>query len=403
MTYRFSKFVPKTTTDPVGDILRVAGQPGVISFAGGLPAPELFPVKQVQAAAQAALAEHGAAALQYGNAQGVPQLLDVISDRIKREQIKAGRENVLVTTGSQQVLDLVTKLFINPGDSVIVEEPTYLCAVDAFKSYGANLVGVEMDDDGIRVDELEQVLKNRDDVKLLYTIPNYQNPTGRSMPAERRQQIAQLAEKYDLIVLEDNPYGEINFTGERIPSIKSYDQSGHVIYTSTFSKILAPGMRVGWLIADEELIPHFTMLKQTVDLHTDNFTQYTIAKFFEQNDVDEHVRQITDLYRSRKDAMIAAMEKYFPADVKFSRPTGGMFLWVEVPGGIDTQTLFDECIANHVAFVPGEPFYPKDAPAGKFRLNFSNTPADQIEVGIQRLAEALVATPVQTRKIKTPC
>lgn len=149
----------------------------------------------------------------------------------------------------------MAKLFINPGDSVIVEEPTYLCAVDAFKSYGANLVGVEMDDDGIRVDELEQVLKNRDDVKLLYTIPNYQNPTGRSMPAERRQQIAQLAEKYDLIVLEDNPYGEINFTGERIPSIKSYDQSGHVIYTSTFSKILAPGMRVGWLIADEELIP----------------------------------------------------------------------------------------------------------------------------------------------------
>lgn len=353
MTYRFSKFVPKTTTDPVGDILRVAGHPGVISFAGGLPAPELFPVEKVQAAAQAALAEHGAAALQYGSAQGVPQLLDVITDRIKREQINATRENVLVTTGSQQVLDLVAKLFINPGDSVIVEEPTYLCAVDAFKSYGANLVGVEMDDDGIRVDELEQVLKNRDDVKLLYTIPNYQNPTGRSMPAERRQQIAQLAEKYDLIVLEDNPYGEINFTGERIPSIKSYDQSGHVIYTSTFSKILAPGMRVGWLIADEQLIPHFTMLKQTVDLHTDNFTQYTIAKFFEQNDVDEHVRQITDLYRSRKDAMIAAMEKYFPADVKFSRPTGGMFLWVEVPGGVDTQALFNECIANHVAFVPG--------------------------------------------------
>lgn len=274
----------------MGDILRVAGHPGVISFAGGLPAPELFPVEKVQAAAQAALAEHGAAALQYGSAQGVPQLLDVITDRIKREQINATRENVLVTTGSQQVLDLVAKLFINPGDSVIVEEPTYLCAVDAFKSYGANLVGVEMDDDGIRVDELEQVLKNRDDVKLLYTIPNYQNPTGRSMPAERRQQIAQLAEKCDLIVLEDNPYGEINFTSERIPSIKSYDQSGHVIYTSTFSKILAPGMRVGWLIADEELIPHFTMLKQTVDLHTDNFTQYTIAKFFEQNDVDEHVR-----------------------------------------------------------------------------------------------------------------
>ena len=205
MTYRFSKFVPKTTTDPVGDILRVAGHPGVISFAGGLPAPELFPVEKVQAAAQAALAEHGAAALQYGSAQGVPQLLDVITDRIKREQINTTRENVLVTTGSQQVLDLVAKLFINPGDSVIVEEPTYLCAVDAFKSYGANLVGVEMDDDGIRVDELEQVLKNRDDVKLLYTIPNYQNPTGRSMPAERRQRITQLAEKCDLIVSRRQP------------------------------------------------------------------------------------------------------------------------------------------------------------------------------------------------------
>lgn len=388
--FKFSKRVPADGTDAVGAILKAAADPKIISFAGGLPAPELFPVEGMKEATDKVYAEHGQQALQYGAAKGVTELRELILKRVKeKENIDAKLENVMVTTGSEQAIDLVGKAFVNPGDTVLVEEPTYLCALDVFRSYGANFVSVPMDDDGMKMDALEEALKAHPETALVYTVPNFQNPTGRTMPAERRKKFAELAAKYDVPVLEDNPYGDIRFAGEHVPSVKSFDHAGKVFYMSTFSKILAPGFRLGWLVADQKVIEKLTVLKQSADLHTDNLVQYVVTEFFKENDVDAHVKEISDLYGKRKQLMIDGIKKYFPKDVKYTDPEGGMFLWVEVPGVTDTVELFKQCLEHNVAFVPGDPFFAGKPQPGTFRLNYSNMQEDQIEVGLKRLGEAL--------------
>lgn len=388
--FKFSKRVPADGTDAVGAILKAAADPKIISFAGGLPAPELFPVEGMKEATDKVYAEHGQQALQYGAAKGVTELRELILKRVKeKENIDAKLENVMVTTGSEQAIDLVGKAFVNPGDTVLVEEPTYLCALDVFRSYGANFVSVSMDDDGMKMDALEEALKAHPETALVYTVPNFQNPTGRTMPAERRKKFAELAAKYDVPVLEDNPYGDIRFAGEHVPSVKSFDHAGKVFYMSTFSKILAPGFRLGWLVADPKVIEKLTVLKQSADLHTDNLVQYVVTEFFKENDVDAHVKEISDLYGKRKQLMIDGIKKYFPKDVKYTDPEGGMFLWVEVPGVTDTVELFKQCLEHNVAFVPGDPFFAGKPQPGTFRLNYSNMQEDQIEVGLKRLGEAL--------------
>lgn len=388
--FKFSKRVPADGTDAVGAILKAAADPKIISFAGGLPAPELFPVEGMKEATDKVYAEHGQQALQYGAAKGVTELRELILKRVKeKENIDAKLENVMVTTGSEQAIDLVGKAFVNPGDTVLVEEPTYLCALDVFRSYGANFVSVPMDDDGMKMDALEEALKAHPETALVYTVPNFQNPTGRTMPAERRKKFAELAAKYDVPVLEDNPYGDIRFAGEHVPSVKSFDHAGKVFYMSTFSKILAPGFRLGWLVADPKVIEKLTVLKQSADLHTDNLVQYVVTEFFKENDVDAHVKEISDLYGKRKQLMIDGIKKYFPKDVKYTDPEGGMFLWVEVPGVTDTVELFKQCLEHNVAFVPGDPFFAGKPQQGTFRLNYSNMQEDQIEVGLKRLGEAL--------------
>lgn len=388
--FKFSKRVPADGTDAVGAILKAAADPKIISFAGGLPAPELFPVEGMKEATDKVYAEHGQQALQYGAAKGVTELRELILKRVKeKENIDAKLENVMVTTGSEQAIDLVGKAFVNPGDTVLVEEPTYLCALDVFRSYGANFVSVPMDDDGMKMDALEEALKAHPETALVYTVPNFQNPTGRTMPAERRKKFAELAAKYDVPVLEDNPYGDIRFAGEHVPSVKSFDHAGKVFYMSTFSKILAPGFRLGWLVADPKVIEKLTVLKQSADLHTDNLVQYVVTEFFKENDVDAHVKEISDLYGKRKQLMIDGIKKYFPKDVKYTDPEGGMFLWVEVPGVTDTVELFKQCLEHNVTFVPGDPFFAGKPQPGTFRLNYSNMQEDQIEVGLKRLGEAL--------------
>ncbi|MCZ3745974.1 PLP-dependent aminotransferase family protein [Limosilactobacillus vaginalis] len=388
--FKFSKRVPADGTDAVGAILKAAADPKIISFAGGLPAPELFPVEGMKEATDKVYSEHGQQALQYGAAKGVTELRELILKRVKeKENVDAKLENVMVTTGSEQAIDLVGKAFVNPGDTVLVEEPTYLCALDVFRSYGANFVSVPMDDDGMKMDALEEALKAHPETALVYTVPNFQNPTGRTMPAERRKKFAELAAKYDVPVLEDNPYGDIRFAGEHVPSVKSFDHAGKVFYMSTFSKILAPGFRLGWLVADPKVIEKLTVLKQSADLHTDNLVQYVVTEFFKENDVDAHVKEISDLYGKRKQLMIDGIKKYFPKDVKYTNPEGGMFLWVEVPGVTDTVELFKQCLEHNVAFVPGDPFFAGKPQPGTFRLNYSNMQEDQIEVGLKRLGEAL--------------
>lgn len=390
--FKYSKRVPADGTDAVGAILQAAADPKIISFAGGLPAPELFPVKEMKAAVDKVFEEHGQEAMQYGAAKGVTALRKVIQQHVKRkENVDSELDNVLVTTGSEQALDLVGKAFVDPGDTVLVEQPTYLCALDVFRSYGANFASVEMDEDGMKMDALEEALKANPNTKLIYTVPNFQNPTGRTMTEERRKQLAELAEKYDVYVLEDNPYGEIRFAGQHVPAVKSFDKSGHVLYMSTFSKTLAPGFRLGWLVADKNVVNKLTVLKQSADLHTDNLAQFAVAQFFADNDVDAHVKEISALYGKRKNLMLEGIKKYFPEGVKYTDPEGGMFLWVEVPGVDDTVELFKECLEHDVAFVPGDPFFADEVQPGAFRLNYSNMKEDQIEVGLKRLGAALTA------------
>ncbi|MCC4396918.1 PLP-dependent aminotransferase family protein [Limosilactobacillus reuteri] len=390
--FKYSKRVPADGTDAVGAILQAAADPKIISFAGGLPAPELFPVKEMKAAVDKVFEEHGQEAMQYGAAKGVTALREVIQQHVKeKENVDSELDNVLVTTGSEQALDLVGKAFVDPGDTVLVEQPTYLCALDVFRSYGANFASVEMDEDGMKMDALEEALKANPNTKLIYTVPNFQNPTGRTMTEERRKQLAELAEKYDVYVLEDNPYGEIRFAGQHVPAVKSFDKSGHVFYMSTFSKTLAPGFRLGWLVADKNVVNKLTVLKQSADLHTDNLAQFAVAQFFADNDVDAHVKEISALYGKRKDLMLEGIKKYFPKGVKYTDPEGGMFLWVEVPGVDDTVELFKECLEHDVAFVPGDPFFAGEVQPGAFRLNYSNMKEDQIEVGLKRLGAALTA------------
>ncbi|MCC4347809.1 PLP-dependent aminotransferase family protein [Limosilactobacillus reuteri] len=390
--FKYSKRVPADGTDAVGAILQAAADPKIISFAGGLPAPELFPVKEMKAAVDKVFEEHGQEAMQYGAAKGVTALREVIQQHVmEKEDVDSELDNVLVTTGSEQALDLVGKAFVDPGDTVLVEQPTYLCALDVFRSYGANFASVEMDEDGMKMDALEEALKANPNTKLIYTVPNFQNPTGRTMTEERRKQLAELAEKYDVYVLEDNPYGEIRFAGQHVPAVKSFDKSGHVLYMSTFSKTLAPGFRLGWLVADKNVVNKLTVLKQSADLHTDNLAQFAVAQFFADNDVDAHVKEISALYGKRKDLMLEGIKKYFPEGVKYTDPEGGMFLWVEVPGVDDTVELFKECLEHDVAFVPGDPFFAGEVQPGAFRLNYSNMKEDQIEVGLKRLGAALTA------------
>lgn len=388
--FKYSKRVPADGTDAVGAILKAAADPKIISFAGGLPAPELFPVKEMQAAVDKVFEEHGQEAMQYGAAKGVTALRELILQHVKeKEGVTGALDNVLVTTGSEQVLDLVGKAFVNPGDTVLVEQPTYLCALDVFKSYGAKFVGVAMDEQGMKMDALEDALKAHPETKLVYTVPNFQNPTGRTMAVDRRKKLAELAAKYDVYVLEDNPYGEIRFAGTHVPAVKSFDETGHVFYMSTFSKTLAPGFRLGWVVADEDVINKLTVLKQSADLHTDNLAQYAVVEFLDNNDLDAHVKEISDLYGKRKQLMADGLKKYFPAGVKYTNPEGGMFLWVEVPGVDDTVELFKECLKHNVAFVPGDPFFAGKPQPGAFRLNYSNAKGDQIKVGMKQLGEAL--------------
>lgn len=363
----------------------------MISFAGGLPAPELFPIEALKKVINEVFDESGREALQYSSAIGYPALREQIAQRMNRQGIKTTVDNIMITTGSQQSIDITAKMFVNPGDTVIVEKPTYLGALDVFRSYGAHIVGVEMDEDGMRMDQLEKAVAANPNTKFIYTIPNFQNPTGRTMSAERREQMIEIANKYDIMIMEDDPYGAIRFAGD-IEPVKFYDNEERVIYLSTFSKILAPALRLGWIVMNKDLIPKYSVMKQSADVHSDNLTQHIVAKFMAEYNIDEHVNKIRKVYRKRENVMMAAIEKYFPAGVNYSHPQGGLFIWVEVPGDVDTIQLFNTCIKHNVAFVPGEPFYPDKVTPGTFRLNYSNMSEEQIQTGIERLGSAIKET-----------
>lgn len=394
---RYAQRTQRMKSSAIRELLKLTAQPGVISFAGGLPAPELFPVEEFRQAADLVLRANGPRCLQYSTTEGDPGLREMIVRHMARYGIVVDIDNVLITSGSQQALDLIGKVLINPGDKVLTEEPTYLGALQAFTMYGADYVTIPLDEEGMQTSRLEAAL--RAGPKFLYVLPNFQNPAGTTLSLPRRLQLVALAERYGLPIVEDDPYGQLRFEGDHVQPLVVLDAEmqhcergkycGNVIYLSTFSKTLAPGLRLGWVVAPTDVIRRLVQAKQGTDLHTSTFDQMVVYRVASGGFIDRHVRRIREVYRRRRDLMLSCLEGAFPdpaMGVRWTRPQGGLFLWVELPESIDTTQLLQKAIARKVAFVPGAPFHPLGGGQHTMRLNFSNASEAMIEEGIGRLA-----------------
>jgi 2-aminoadipate transaminase len=398
-TQRYAQRALGLRSSAIRDLLKLSQDPEVISFAGGLPAAEMFPLAEVAAAAQRVILEQGKSALQYGATEGYRPLREMLVRHMGRYGIRVEVDNVLVTTGSQQALDLVGRLFINPGDHVVTEEPTYLGALQAFSACQATYLPVPVDGDGLRIDRLEEAL--RAGPKLLYVLPNFQNPTGVTLSLERRRRLIELASRYGVPIVEDDPYGQLRYEGTHLPPLVALDAEYHhcangesslhgaVLYMGTASKTLAPGLRLGWVVAPREVIQRLVTLKQGTDLHTSTLTQMLAYETAKAGFLDRHVRALRGVYRARRDAMLGALEAHFPPGVQWTRPQGGLFLWVTLPGGLDSSSLLQEAIAAKVAFVPGAAFFPEGGGERTLRLNFSFCAPSVIVEGVRRLGQVL--------------
>lgn len=389
MANHFARRTNLIKASEIREILKVTERPEVISFAGGLPAPELFPVEEMKAVCEAVLNEDGRRALQYSTTEGYQPLRELVADRMNQAGIGATGNNVLIVTGSQQGLDLTGKVFLDEDDVVICESPTYLAAINAFKTYLPKFVEIAMDDQGMIMADLEAALKKNRKAKFIYTVPDFQNPTGRTMSLDRRKKLIELANQYDILVLEDNPYGELRFAGDNVPPVKSFDTEGRVIYQSTFSKVLTPGVRVGWLCASPDILQKYVIFKQSADLHTNTLAQMQVTKFIEMFDLETHIERIRKVYKLRRDSMIEAIKTEFPHGVKYTQPDGGLFLWVELPVWMNAREVLIRCLDNNVAFVPGGAFFPNGGNENTLRLNFSNMSEERIVEGIGRIGKLI--------------
>jgi 2-aminoadipate transaminase len=395
--YRYAHRTQRMGSSVIRELLKLTEQPDIISFAGGLPAPEVFPVKEFQAACNAVLAQHGAQALQYSTTEGHRPLREMIARHNARYSVDVTADNILITSGSQQALDFVGRLFVNRGDYIVVESPTYLGALQAWNAYGAQYISVPTDENGMIVDELEEAL--RKGPKFIYVLPNFQNPSGSTLSLERREKLIELADKYGVPIIEDDPYGQLRYEGEHLPSVVYLDSkfrgpngghySGNVIYLSTFSKLLAPGLRLAWVIAPPEVIRKLVMTKQAADLHTSSFNQYVAYEVGKGGFLDEHVKVIRATYMERRDVMLEMMEEMFPPEVSWTHPQGGMFLWGILPECMDAADALKIAIERKVAFVPGAAFHANGGGANTMRINFSYSSPDTIREGITRLGTVL--------------
>ncbi len=386
---RFADRMQHIRASEIRELLKLTEQPDVISFAGGLPAPELFPTTELADIYQDVTAKEGAAYLQYGTTAGHPPLRASIAKRLKQTcGVEAGASNILILNGSQQGLDFAGKLFLDKGSVLLCESPTYLAAINAFKAYEPRFVAVPTDRDGMIPESLANILAQESDIRLVYVIPEFQNPTGKSWSAERRRQIMALLSKTEIPILEDNPYGELRFEGETQPSLQSLDTKGQVIGLGTFSKILCPGLRIGWVTASEDLIARFDLIKQGADLHTSHLPQACIQRYLETCDLESHIARLRETYASRRNAMMDAISRYFPDGLDVNPPSGGLFLWATLPEHISARILLEHCLPLKVAFVPGGAFFPEGGHENTMRLNFSNMPEDRIHEGIRRIRQA---------------
>ena len=367
----------------IRELLKLTERPDVLSFAGGLPAPEAFPLEALARAHAQALTVR--AALQYGTTEGHGPLREWIARRMTARGLPATASQVLVTAGSQQGIDLTAKALLDPGDVVVVENPSYLAALQCFSTYEARFAVVGSDEQGMRVDQLEAVLL-REPVKLIYLVPNFQNPRGTTLSLERRRALAKLAAQHQVAVLEDDPYGELRYHGSALPPLAGLEPAAHVIHLGSFSKTLAPGLRLGWAVASEELVRALTIAKQATDLHTGLVSQRAVSVLLETFDYDAHLRRICALYGERLAAMLGALERHFPRGTTWTVPEGGLFVWVELPGGLDAEKLLADAMLEKVAFVPGAPFFAAAPRKSSLRLNFSNCSPELIARGLQLLA-----------------
>lgn len=382
----FARRMGMVRPSTIREILKVTEQAEIISFAGGLPAPELFPVAEILAATGRVLGEHGAAALQYGPSEGFQPLRECFAVESRRRGIDCTASDILIMTGSQQPLDLAGKIFLDAGDCVLTENPTYMAALQAFQTYEVRFAAVPTDEHGLIPEALPELIE-REHPKFLYTISNFQNPTGVTLTAERRSKLYEIAARYGLIVIEDDPYGALRYAGEKIAPIKSLDTEGIVIYLSTVSKTIAPGLRIGWVVANEEIRRKLTIAKQAADLHSSSLDQRIVHRYLTEFDSDAHVERIRRAYGERFAIMDAALRENMPEGFTWTHPEGGMFLWVTCPESINTSDLMLKAMERKVLFVPGRDFFP-DASGRRFmRLNFSNATAEKIREGVGRLAE----------------
>ncbi|MGW5611416.1 aminotransferase-like domain-containing protein [Streptomyces sp. NPDC003753] len=385
----FAARVASVGGSPVRDILAVTARPEVVNFAGGLPAPGLFDGEGVAAAFQAVLTEIPQRALQYSTTEGEPALRTALADRTTARGLATGPDDLLVTTGSQQALSLLATALLEPGDTVLVENPCYLAALQAFGFAGARVVAVPCDEDGVDPDALEELVV-REHPKLLYTVPTFQNPTGRTLPADRRAAIAGIAARHGLWIVEDDPYGELRFEGERVPWIASYeDAHDRAVLLGSFSKVMAPGLRLGWLRAPAALRRACAIAKQAADLHTPSVNQLAAARYLADRDLDAHVARVATAYRERRDAMLAGLAEALPEGSVWNRPQGGMFLWARLPEGYDTTALLPRVVEQDVAYVPGAPFYADAPDRSTLRLCFVTHTPGEIEEGLRRLGKGL--------------
>jgi 2-aminoadipate transaminase len=394
---RYAQRTQRMRSSAVRELLKLTEQPDVISFAGGLPAPETFPVERFTEALNTVMRAQGARALQYGTTEGYTPLRELIARHSTRYGISIGPDNVLMTSGSQQALDLIGKVFLNPGDHVLVERPTYLGALQAWNAYQAEYVAADIDADGYVIPSVESKL--RAGPKFIYALPNFQNPSGVTMSLARRQALIRLADQYGVPILEDDPYGRLRYEGEHVPPLVNLDAafrssgearySGNVIYLSTFSKVLSPGIRLGWIIAPAEVIQKLVQAKQGTDLHTSTVNQMAAHEVATGGFLDQHVKLIRGIYRERRDTMLAALEREFPEGMTWTRPQGGLFLWLALPDWMNASDLLRDAIAQRVAFVPGESFFTDGSGQNTARLNFSNATPERIEEGVRRLAACL--------------
>ena len=389
MTLNYAKRMDNIKASEIRELLKLTQRPEVISFAGGLPAPELFPVKELKRVTAEVLEENGTAALQYGPTEGYGPLREQIAKRMEKVHVDITPEDILVTSGSQQGLDFAAKIFINPGDIIICESPSYLGAINAFKAYEPKFLEIDTDDEGMIMEDLEETLKNNDKVRFIYVIPDFQNPSGKTWSVERRKKLVELANKYNVAILEDNPYGELRFEGEILPAVKHYDTEGRVIFLGTFSKIFCPGLRLGWVVADGEVLNKFVMVKQGADLQSSTISQMEVAKFLETYDIEEHIEKIKVVYKKRRDLMMKTMEEEFPEEVKFTYPEGGLFTWVVLPEHMNAREIAVKALEENVAFVPGGSFFPNGGHENTFRMNYSNMDEERIVEGVKRLGKVL--------------